>query len=80
MWTCAVFRSADVSRMTVVVGLHRLREHRDTQSFSIRAACPHSGYNSQTMENDLLLLQVGTVGARKRHQWGIHTAPQHGAG
>uniref|UniRef100_A0A803YMI0 Peptidase S1 domain-containing protein n=1 Tax=Meleagris gallopavo TaxID=9103 RepID=A0A803YMI0_MELGA len=62
-------RSADVSRMTVVVGLHRLREHRDTQSFSIRAACPHSGYNSQTMENDLLLLQLeGKVKRSKRHR------------
>ncbi|XP_042748851.1 granzyme M-like isoform X1 [Lagopus leucura] len=62
-------RSADVSRMVVVVGLHRLREHRDTQSFSIRAACPHPGYDRQTMENDLLLLQLeGKVKRSKRHR------------
>uniref|UniRef100_A0A8C3J697 Granzyme M n=1 Tax=Calidris pygmaea TaxID=425635 RepID=A0A8C3J697_9CHAR len=48
---------------TAVVGLHSLRDHGgDTQRFSIRAACPHPGYNQQTMENDLLLLQLeGTV-------------------
>lgn len=80
MWTCAVSRSADVSRMEVVVGLHRLQERRNAQSFAIRSACPHPGYDSQTMEDDLLLLQVGMVGARKCHQRGIHTAPQLGAG
>ncbi|NXW49190.1 GRAK protein, partial [Nyctiprogne leucopyga] len=43
---------------TVVVGLHRLRERgATTQTFPIRAACPHPGYDRQTMENDLLLLQ-----------------------
>ncbi|XP_031460032.1 granzyme M isoform X2 [Phasianus colchicus] len=62
-------RSADVSRMMVVVGLHRLRERRGTQSFSIRTACPHPGYDSQTMENDLLLLQLeGKVKRSKRHR------------
>ncbi|KAM6113518.1 LOW QUALITY PROTEIN: granzyme M [Phoenicopterus ruber ruber] len=49
--------------MVVVVGLHRLQERgADTQSFSIRRVCPHPGYDRQTMENDLLLLQLeGTV-------------------
>ncbi|OXB54712.1 hypothetical protein ASZ78_006751 [Callipepla squamata] len=69
--------SADVSRMTVVVGLHRLQERRDTQSFAIRTACPHPGYDRRTMEDDLLLLQVGMVGARKRCQWG---SSRRGAG
>ncbi|KAM6107209.1 granzyme M-like [Pterocles gutturalis] len=48
---------------TVVVGLHRLRDRgAATQTVPIRAACPHPGYNRQTMENDLLLLQLeGTV-------------------
>ncbi|NWX44156.1 PRS57 protease, partial [Steatornis caripensis] len=41
-----------------VVGLHSLRERgAATQTFPIRAVCPHPGYNHQTMENDLLLLQ-----------------------
>ncbi|XP_027652077.1 granzyme M isoform X4 [Falco peregrinus] len=44
---------------TVVVGLHRLQELGvDTQTFPIRMACPHPGYDRQTMENDLLLLQL----------------------
>ncbi|NXH79134.1 GRAK protein, partial [Hydrobates tethys] len=43
---------------TAVVGLHSLRERgAAVQSFPIRAACPHPGYDSSTMENDLLLLQ-----------------------
>ncbi|NXY26442.1 GRAM protein, partial [Atrichornis clamosus] len=43
---------------TVVVGLHNLQDRgADIQTFSIRAACPHPGYNRETMENDLLLLQ-----------------------
>ncbi|XP_059725781.1 granzyme M-like isoform X2 [Haemorhous mexicanus] len=43
----------------LVVGLHRWRDHgADTQNFAIRAACPHPGYDPQTMENDLLLLQL----------------------
>ncbi|NXI45861.1 MCT1A protease, partial [Galbula dea] len=43
---------------TVVVGLHSLQDRgAATQTFPIRAACPHPGYNQQTMENDLLLLQ-----------------------
>ncbi|KAM9215563.1 granzyme M-like [Leptosomus discolor] len=48
---------------TVVVGLHNLRERgAATQTFPIRTTCPHPGYNHQTMENDLLLLQLeGTV-------------------
>ncbi|NWY60534.1 DDN1 protein, partial [Chionis minor] len=42
----------------VEVGLHRLSERRGAkQTFPIRAACPHPGYNKDTMENDLLLLQ-----------------------
>uniref|UniRef100_A0A663E3T1 Granzyme M n=2 Tax=Aquila chrysaetos chrysaetos TaxID=223781 RepID=A0A663E3T1_AQUCH len=44
---------------TVVVGLHRLQERgAATETFSIRAACPHPGYDRRTMENDLLLLQL----------------------
>lgn len=43
-----------------MVGLHHLWDHgAATQSFAIRAACPHPDYNRETMENDLLLLQVG---------------------
>ncbi|NWR58969.1 GRAK protein, partial [Bucorvus abyssinicus] len=43
---------------TAVLGLHSLRERGvATQTFPIRAVCPHPGYNRQTMENDLLLLQ-----------------------
>ncbi|XP_064493378.1 granzyme M-like isoform X2 [Pseudopipra pipra] len=47
----------------VVVGLHSLRDRgAATQTFPIRAACPHPGYDPGTMENDLLLLQLeGTV-------------------
>ncbi|NWV31119.1 DDN1 protein, partial [Grantiella picta] len=45
-------------KAAVVVGLHKLRDRGpDTQTFPIRAACPHPGYNRETMENDLLLLQ-----------------------
>lgn len=61
--------SADVSRMMVVVGLHRLQERRNAQSFAIRSACPHPGYDSQTMEDDLLLLQLeGKVKRSKRQR------------
>ncbi|KAM6040290.1 granzyme M isoform 1-T1 [Theristicus caerulescens] len=43
----------------VVVGLHSLRDHgAATQTLPIRMACPHPNYNPQTMENDLLLLQL----------------------
>lgn len=50
--------------MKVVVGLHHLQDRgAATQSFAIRAACPHPNYNPKTMENDLLLLQVGFVPA-----------------
>ncbi|XP_036255589.2 LOW QUALITY PROTEIN: granzyme M-like [Molothrus ater] len=43
----------------LLVGLHSWRHHEeDTQSFTIRAVCPHPGYDRQTMENDLLLLQL----------------------
>uniref|UniRef100_A0A663E445 Granzyme M n=1 Tax=Aquila chrysaetos chrysaetos TaxID=223781 RepID=A0A663E445_AQUCH len=38
--------------MGVSVGL------RVAETFSIRAACPHPGYDRRTMENDLLLLQL----------------------
>ncbi|POI29960.1 hypothetical protein CIB84_006291 [Bambusicola thoracicus] len=48
-------------RMAVVVGLHRLQEQRDAQRFTIRSACPHPDYDSHTLEDDLLLLQVGTL-------------------
>ncbi|KAI6072285.1 Granzyme M-like protein [Aix galericulata] len=48
----------------VVVGLHHLQDRgAATQSFALRAACPHPNYNPKTMENDLLLLQVGFVPA-----------------
>ncbi|XP_063214037.1 granzyme M-like isoform X2 [Chroicocephalus ridibundus] len=44
---------------TVMVGLHRLQDRGvDTQTFPIQAACRHPGYNHQTLENDLLLLQL----------------------
>ncbi|XP_064252220.1 granzyme M-like [Passer domesticus] len=43
----------------LVVGLHKWEKRgASTQTFSIRAACPHPGYNRRTMENDLLLLQL----------------------
>ncbi|OWK50390.1 Granzyme M [Lonchura striata] len=43
----------------LVVGLHKLGDSgASTQSFHIRAACPHPDYDPQTMENDLLLLQL----------------------
>ncbi|XP_057896994.1 granzyme M-like isoform X1 [Melospiza georgiana] len=45
----------------LLVGLHNRRdgeEEEGAQSFSIRAACPHPGYDSYTRENDLLLLQL----------------------
>ncbi|NWZ27498.1 MCPT3 protease, partial [Asarcornis scutulata] len=46
------------SPVKVVVGLHHLWDRgAATQSFAIRAACPHPNYNRETMENDLLLLQ-----------------------
>ncbi|XP_047911250.1 granzyme M isoform X2 [Anser cygnoides] len=51
----------------VVVGLHHLWDHgAATQSFAIRAACPHPDYNRKTMENDLLLLQLSGTVARSR--------------
>ncbi|XP_010561583.1 PREDICTED: granzyme M [Haliaeetus leucocephalus] len=44
---------------TAVVGLHSLQKRgAATQTFPIRAVCPHPGYDRQTMENDLLLLQL----------------------
>ncbi|NXT88874.1 DDN1 protein, partial [Anhinga rufa] len=44
--------------LTVVVGLHSLKERgEDTQTFPIRKACPHPGFDKKTMENDILLLQ-----------------------
>ncbi|XP_068518037.1 granzyme M [Anas acuta] len=43
----------------VVVGLHHLQDRgAATQSFAIRAACPHPNYDCETMENDILLLQL----------------------
>ncbi|XP_040393648.1 granzyme M-like isoform X2 [Cygnus olor] len=51
----------------VVVGLHHLWDHgAATQSFAIQAACPHPDYNRETMENDLLLLQLSGTVARSR--------------
>ncbi|XP_068776014.1 granzyme M-like isoform X2 [Struthio camelus] len=48
-----------VAQGKVVVGLHSLAEHRaPSQTFAIRKACPHPGYNHKTMENDILLLQL----------------------
>ncbi|XP_075579963.1 granzyme M [Pelecanus crispus] len=45
--------------MRVVVGLHNLQKRgAHTQTFGIRTACLHPGYNKQTMENDILLLQL----------------------
>ncbi|NWR93250.1 MCT1A protease, partial [Furnarius figulus] len=42
----------------VVVGLHSLQDRgAASQTFPIRAACPHPGFDRDTMENDLLLLQ-----------------------
>ncbi|NXP42784.1 MCT1A protease, partial [Leiothrix lutea] len=42
----------------LVVGLHDWqRRGAKTQSFAVRAACPHPSYNRKTMDNDLLLLQ-----------------------
>ncbi|KAL9824128.1 granzyme M-like isoform 2-T3 [Geothlypis trichas] len=42
----------------LLVGLHNRRDdEKDTKSFTIRAVCRHPGYDSDTMENDLLLLQ-----------------------
>ncbi|KAM6369042.1 granzyme M [Pluvialis apricaria] len=47
----------------VVVGLHNRSDRgADTQTFAIRAVCPHPDYDNETMENDILLLQLeGTV-------------------
>ncbi|XP_039942422.1 granzyme M-like [Hirundo rustica] len=47
----------------LVVGLHNWRRRgASTQSFAVRAACPHPDYDPKTKENDLLLLQLdGTV-------------------
>lgn len=55
-----------------MVGLHHLWDHgAATQSFAIRAACPHPDYNRKTMENDLLLLQVGFApAAGQLRGWG----------
>ncbi|NXG39495.1 GRAM protein, partial [Dromaius novaehollandiae] len=53
-----------VAQGKVVVGLHSLKERRASgQSFAIRKACPHPGYSPMTMENDILLLQVGPAPA-----------------
>ncbi|XP_025894546.1 granzyme M-like [Nothoprocta perdicaria] len=43
----------------VVVGLHSLAKGQPpAQTFGIRMVCPHPGYRCDTMENDLLLLQL----------------------
>ncbi|XP_031948647.1 granzyme M-like isoform X1 [Corvus moneduloides] len=56
-------RRGSWDKLELVVGLHKLRDSgEDVQRFPIRAACPHPGYDGDTMENDLLLLQLeGTV-------------------
>ncbi|XP_054146835.1 granzyme M-like [Melozone crissalis] len=55
---CLPERSRHKGRL--LVGLHNRRddEEEGAQSFTIRAACPHPGYDPDTMENDLLLLQL----------------------
>lgn len=61
MWMSHGFRRLK-GPVKVVVGLHHLQDRgAATQSFAIRAACPHPNYDCETMENDLLLLQVGFV-------------------
>ncbi|NXP28088.1 GRAM protein, partial [Scytalopus superciliaris] len=46
------------TKWRVVVGLHSLKDRGAAlQTFPIRAACPHPGFDRDTMENDLLLLQ-----------------------
>nr|XP_054506031.1 granzyme M [Agelaius phoeniceus] len=51
----------------LLVGLHNWRHHEEgTQSFTIRAVCPHPGYDGRTMENDLLLLQLDRKVTRSR--------------
>ncbi|XP_062366334.1 granzyme M [Cinclus cinclus] len=54
----------------LLVGLHNWQNRGPgIQSFPIRAACPHPGYNETTMENDLLLLQLdGTVTLSRTRQ------------
>lgn len=53
-------RGRSWDKAALVVGLHNWRDRgADTQRFPIRAACPHPGYDQDTKENDLLLLQVG---------------------
>uniref|UniRef100_A0A803VLG1 Peptidase S1 domain-containing protein n=1 Tax=Ficedula albicollis TaxID=59894 RepID=A0A803VLG1_FICAL len=43
----------------LLVGLHKWRDPEPgAQRFGIRAACPHPGYDNNTLENDLLLLQL----------------------
>lgn len=58
-------RGRSWDKALLVVGLHDWRRRgANTQSFAVRAACPHPGYKRKTMENDLLLLQVGLGGGR----------------
>uniref|UniRef100_A0A663N1I3 Granzyme M n=1 Tax=Athene cunicularia TaxID=194338 RepID=A0A663N1I3_ATHCN len=65
---------------TVVVGLHNLRERGvATQTFPIRVACPHPSYDPRTLENDLLLLQVGLALATGRGlPWGCGSGRRNG--
>ncbi|XP_066192307.1 granzyme M [Sylvia atricapilla] len=65
---CQPRRSWD--KALLVVGLHNWqRRGAGTQSFAVRAACPHPGYDRKTMENDLLLLQLdGKVTLSKTRQ------------
>lgn len=54
------------------MGLHSLQDRgADTQTFAIRAVCPHPDYDEKTMENDILLLQVGfALAVGKGWPWG----------
>ncbi|XP_062451984.1 granzyme M-like isoform X2 [Rhea pennata] len=43
----------------VVVGLHSLAQHEaPAQTFAVRKACPHPSFDRETLENDILLLQL----------------------
>ncbi|XP_068072736.2 duodenase-1 [Danio rerio] len=44
--------------LTVVVGTHDLREKNDCNSFKVTSYIPHPDYNSNTFENDIMLLKL----------------------
>uniref|UniRef100_A0A8C3QLE8 Granzyme M n=1 Tax=Cyanoderma ruficeps TaxID=181631 RepID=A0A8C3QLE8_9PASS len=59
-WALTAAHCQSWDKAQLVVGLHNWqRRGAKTQSFAVRAACPHPGYNRKTYDNDLLLLQVG---------------------